>query len=102
MSSFTPLHDIVLVSRDDASKTSSGGIALVAKTNDVNTGTVLAVGPGRYADHSADFIETTLKVGDRIIFPKTSGYGVELFDQYPDAKELIVMREIEVIGRFSN
>lgn len=63
-----PLHNYLIIQKDDHSKVSSGGIRLVSNDT-ARQGTVLAVGPGVY-DEKGNFVECGVKVGDRIAYDK--------------------------------
>lgn len=92
---FKPLHDVILVKRDETVTTTSSGIVFTTTNKEkAHTGVVLAVGPGRFSEQTGVFVPTTLQAGDRIYFASTSGYPVKLDPN----SETIVMREIEIIG----
>lgn len=69
-----PLHDFIVIQRDEPSKQSDGGIILVQKdtSSDVTEGTAIAVGPGINDD------PMVIKVGDRVLFSKGTGQLVEV------------------------
>lgn len=67
------LNDRVLIKRTKPEEMSKGGIHLPGNAQEKQSeGTVLAVGPGRLNDRG-QFIETTLKVGDLVLFMKYTG-----------------------------
>lgn len=95
--SFKPLRDIVLVERHKPETKSSGGIVLPGAAKGVpDTGTVLAVGPGYNCEQTGQFVETSVKVGDTVVFTSTSGYPIKL-DGYPE-EDILTMREVEIMG----
>jgi chaperonin GroES len=88
-----PLHDRVLVEREEEERTSAGGIVIpdTAKEKPVR-GKVLAVGKGKLLD-SGELRSLSVKQGDKILFGKYAGTEVRL-----DGKEVLVMREDDIIG----
>lgn len=95
---FKPLHDIILIERDEAITTNASGIYLASPNKlKPSTGTVLATGPGRFCEHTGVFIQTTVKVGQKVYFTDKSGYPIELGPEYAK-RDIIVMREVEIIG----
>jgi len=89
-----PIHNRIQVRRDPPTDVTKGGIYIpdVAK-NKLTKGTVVAVGRGKMSEYG-HFIETTLKVGDRIVFGKYSGSEVESRGD----DDMIFMPEDEVLG----
>ena len=85
------LNNLVAVRRNDKVDTSSGGIILT-ETDKESKGIVAAVGPGMYTSEGK-FVETTVQVGDEIIFHKETGNTVEI-----DGEPLLIMSEVNVIG----
>jgi len=66
-----PLHNYLIIEKDDPNKVSSGGILLIRDDNDAaRQGTVLAVGPGVY-DEDGKHRPVGVEVGDRIAFDRT-------------------------------
>ncbi len=88
-----PLHDRLLVKREDESEEKIGGIIIpdTAKEKPME-GEIVAVGPGARGEdgtlHPLD-----VKKGDRILFGKWSGTEIKL-----DGEELIIMKESDVMG----
>jgi len=88
-----PIHNRVLVQRDPPTETTKGGIIIPDNAKEkITKGTVIAIGPGKATD-SGRFVETTLKVGDRIIFGKYSGSE---FEEHGDTR--LFMPEDEILG----
>ena len=82
---FKPLADRVLVKRIQSDeKTESGLIIPDAAKEKAQTGTVMAVGPGRKSEPLA------VKVGDTVYFGKYSGTEA--------SKEYLIMTEDEILG----
>lgn len=75
---FNPLRDIVIIQPDAAEQQTSGGVFLISAKpeNDVQTGTVLAVGPG--VEINGRWDSMVVRPGDRVLFNKGTGYKFEL------------------------
>jgi chaperonin GroES len=88
-----PLHDRLLVQRNDSATQTAGGLYLPenAKEKPVE-GMVLAVGDGRLTEEGKT-LPLQVKVGDRIIFGKYSGTEIKL-----DGEERLILREDDVLG----
>ncbi|MCX2958828.1 MAG: co-chaperone GroES, partial [Serratia symbiotica] len=70
-----PLHDRVLVKREEVELKSAGGIVLTGSAAVKSTrGTVIAVGKGRILDNGS-IKPLDVKVGDVVIF--NEGYGAK-------------------------
>ncbi|MCW5590336.1 MAG: co-chaperone GroES [Legionellales bacterium] len=88
-----PLHDRVVVRRNEESKTTKGGIVIPDTAGEKPiSGTVLAVGPGKTLDNG-DICALAVKKGDKVLFGKYAGTEVKL-----DGEELVVMREEDIMG----
>lgn len=93
MPSIRPLADRLVVEPKEIETTTKGGIVLAATTDKEKPmeGKVLAIGNGKYIEGKLQPLQ--VKVGDRILFGKYSGTTIKL-----DDKELLVMREEDVMG----
>ena len=90
---FRPLHDRVVVKRADVATKSRGGILIPDTAGEKpQEGEVVAVGPGG-RDEAGKLIPIDLKTGDRVLFGKWSGTEVKI-----DAKELLIMKESDIMG----
>jgi chaperonin GroES len=106
-----PLQDWVLIEPSNAKDKTVGGLFIpdTAKEKPVE-GTVLAVGKGRWEmpekksgsrskkkqeKEKKIFKPTVLKLGDHVLFEKYGSTEVEL-----DGKELVLVRELDVLGVF--
>ena len=88
-----PLHDRVIVKREDEEKTTAGGIVLPnSATEKPSQGTVIAVGDGKILNDGSKSA-MNVKVGDKILFGKYSGSEVKI-----DGVEYIIMREDEIFA----
>ena len=91
--SFTPLHDRILVRRVEEGETLRGGIIIPDSAKEKpQQGEVISVGKGKSNDEGKVF-PLDVKAGDTILFGKYSGSEIKL-----DGEELIIMREEEVLG----
>jgi chaperonin GroES len=90
---FRPLHDRVLVRRVEEEEKTAGGIIIpdTAKEKPMQ-GEVIAVGPGA-RDETGKLVPLEVKAGDRVLFGKWSGTEVKI-----DGKELLIMKESDILG----
>ncbi|MGQ0430073.1 MAG: co-chaperone GroES [Gammaproteobacteria bacterium] len=88
-----PLHDRVIVKREDEERKSPGGIVIpdTAAEKPIR-GKIMAVGKGKILE-DGKVRPLDLKVGDKILFGKYSGTEVKV-----DGDELLVMREEDVMA----
>jgi len=88
-----PLHDRVIVKREDEERKSPGGIVIpdTAAEKPIR-GKIMAVGKGKILENGS-VRPLDLKVGDKILFGKYSGTEVKM-----DGEELLVMREEDVMA----
>ncbi len=88
-----PLHDRVVVRRQEEEQTTPGGIVLPdSATEKPIRGEVIAIGNGKLLDNG-DVRPLDVKVGDKVLFGKYSGTEVKLNDE-----ELLVMREDDIMA----
>lgn len=81
MTTLQPLFDKIVVQLIKAEAITAGGIVIPdAATEKPSQGIVTAVGPGRH-DDKGNFIQVTVKVGDRVLFSKTAGQVLKLDDE---------------------
>jgi len=86
-----PLHDRVIIERI-SEMTTAGGIVIPETVGDKpQRGRVKATGPGRIENGTLQKLD--VKVGDEVLFGKYSGTEVKV-----DGKELLVMREEDIMG----
>ena len=91
--SFTPLHDRLLVRRIEDNETVRGGIIIPDSAKEKpQEGEVISVGKGKSNDEGKVF-PLDVKAGDNILFGKYSGTEIKI-----DGEELLIMREEEVLG----
>jgi chaperonin GroES len=90
---FTPLHDRILVRRLEETETVRGGIIIPDSAKEKpQEGQVIAVGKGKSNDEGKVF-PLDVKAGDRVLFGKYSGTEIKI-----DGEEFLIMREEEVLG----
>ena len=90
---FTPLHDRILVRRLEEGETIRGGIIIPDSAKEKpQEGEVIAVGKGKSNEEGKVF-PLDVKDGDRVLFGKYSGSEIKL-----DGKDFLIMREEEVLG----
>ena len=88
-----PLHDRVIVQREEEERTSPGGIVIPdTATEKPIQGRILAVGNGKILD-GGDVRALDVKVGDKILFGKYSGTEVKV-----EGEDLLVMREEDIMA----
>ena len=90
---FTPLHDRLLVRRVEEGETVRGGIIIPDSAKEKpQEGEVISVGKGRSNDEGKVF-PLDVKAGDRVLFGKYSGTEIKI-----DGEDFLIMREDEVLG----
>ncbi|SDF01104.1 chaperonin GroES [Bradyrhizobium brasilense] len=94
---FRPLHDRVLVRRIDAEEKTAGGIIIPDTAKEKpQEGEVIAAGPGG-RNLQGQLVPLDVKPGDRVLFGKWSGTEVKI-----DGKELLIMKESDLLGVVEN
>ncbi|TVQ63631.1 MAG: co-chaperone GroES [Phycisphaerales bacterium] len=89
-----PLHDKILVRRDEAESMTDSGIYLPESSKDKpKTGTVEAVGDGALNTETGERIPLTLNPGDRVIFTSYAGTEIKLGDE-----TLLIMSEDDILA----
>jgi chaperonin GroES len=87
-----PLHDRVIVRREEEEAKTAGGILLPGSAQEKpNKGEVVAVGSGRVLDNG-DLRAVDVKVGDTVVFGKYAGQ--DTIDV--DGEELIILSETDI------
>src|SRR6516165_8631999 len=90
---FTPLHDRILVRRLEETETIRGGIIIPDSAKDKpQEGEVISVGQGKSNDEGKVF-PLDVKAGDRVLFGKYAGTEIKI-----DGEDFVIMREEEVLG----
>ena len=88
-----PLHDRVIVKREDEERKSPGGIVIpdTAAEKPIR-GKIVAVGKGKILE-DGKVRPLDLKVGDKILFGKYSGSEIKM-----NGEEHLIMREDDILG----
>ena len=91
--SIRPLHDRVLVRREEEETKTAGGIVLPGSAAEKpSRGEVIAVGNGKITD-SGDVRPLDVKAGDKVIIGQYAGNTVKV-----DGEELLIMSESEILA----
>jgi chaperonin GroES len=89
-----PLHDKIIVRRDEAEGVTESGIYLPESSKErPKTGTIEAVGDGKLNTETGERTPLTLKKGDKVIFTSYAGTEIKLGDD-----ELLIMSEDDVLA----
>ena len=89
-----PLHDKLLVERDEAETVTSAGIYLPeSSTEKPQFATVLAVGDGTLNETTGQRTPLDIAVGDRIILSKWGGTELKL-----DGEEYLIINASDVLA----
>lgn len=88
-----PLHDRVIVKREEEEVRTAGGIFIpeTAKEKPIR-GTILATGNGKILDNG-DTRALAVKIGDKVLFGKYAGTEVKI-----DSEDLLVLREEDIMA----
>ena len=90
---FTPLHDRILVRRVEEGESVRGGIIIPDTAKEKpQEGEVIAVGKGKSNDEGKVF-PLDVKAGDRVLFGKWGGTEIKI-----DGEDLLIMKESDVMG----
>jgi chaperonin GroES len=90
---FRPLHDRVVIRREEEESKSAGGIVLPGSAAEKPArGEVIAVGIGKILDNG-EVRSLDVQVGDKVIFGQYAGSTVKL-----DGEEFLIMSESEVLA----
>ncbi|MCK9196738.1 MAG: co-chaperone GroES [Syntrophales bacterium] len=90
---FRPLHDQVLVIREESEQKSAGGIIIPDTAKEKpQKGMLVAVGPGKM-DREGKRIPLEVKTGDRVLFGRYGGTEIKI-----DGVEHLMMRVDDILG----
>ena len=94
-SKLVPLHDRIVLKRDEAEGKTAGGIVLPDTAKDKpQKGTVVSVGEGSVTRDGKRH-PLTLKPGDRVIFSSYAGDEINVGDE-----KYLLLRESDVLATF--
>ena len=89
-----PLHDKILVERDEAETVTSAGIYLPESSKEKpQFATVLAVGAGTLNESTGERTPLDISVGDRVILSKWGGTELKL-----DGEEYLILNASDVLA----
>ncbi len=89
----TPLHDRVIVKPAAAEEKSAGGIIIPDTAKEKpQKGTVIATGPGKYAEQTGNLIPVKQKVGDVVLYGKYAGTEITV-----EGEEYLIMRTSDIL-----
>nr|AFK44541.1 unknown [Lotus japonicus] len=89
---FLPSLNRVLIEKILPPTKTSGGILLPEKSSQLNSGKVIAVGPGS-RDRAGNLIPVSVKEGDQVLLPEYGGPQIKL-----DDKEFLLFRDEDILG----
>ena len=90
-----PLGDRVVLKREEAEKTTSGGIVLPdSATDKPQKGAVIAIGDG-HVKNDGTKVPLTVKEGDRVIFSSYAGDEIQI-----DEEEYLLLKESDILAVF--
>ncbi|KAK6149025.1 hypothetical protein DH2020_016550 [Rehmannia glutinosa] len=87
-----PLLNRVLVEKITPPSKTTAGILLPEKTSKLNSGKVVAVGPG-YHDREGKLVPVSVKEGETVLLPEYGGTEVKLGE-----KEYHLYRDEDILG----
>lgn len=88
-----PLHDRIVVRREEEESKSAGGIVLPGSAAEKPAqGEVIAVGSGKVLENG-EVRAPDLSVGDKVLFGQYGGSTVKV-----DGEELLILSETEIFG----
>ncbi|MDP8098831.1 co-chaperone GroES [Pasteurella atlantica] len=89
-----PLHDKVILKREEVETKSAGGIVLTGSAAEKSTrGKVIAVGTGRILENGS-VLPMQVKVGDTVIF--NDGYNLK--SEKIDGEEVLILSEDDLLA----
>jgi chaperonin GroES len=78
---FNALEDKVFIKIDEVEEVTESGLYIPDSASAMpETGTIVSVGPGRYASNGT-LIPTNLKVGDKVVFERRAAQRLEIEDE---------------------
>ena len=90
----TPLHDNVVIKRDEAQGKSQGGIILPDTAKEApRRGTVLATGPGQPIEGHEARRSMSVREKDRVLFTSYGGTEIEV-----EGEKLLILAEKDILA----
>jgi len=91
---FKPLHDNILIQRDETATMTPSGIFLPEISKEKSrTGTVVAVGSGVLNTSTGQLDSLSVKAGDRVMFTAFAGTEVTINEE-----KFLIMKEEEIFA----
>jgi chaperonin GroES len=89
-----PLEDRIVVRPIDAEETTPAGLVIPDTAKEKpQQGEVLAVGPGKFSEHSGVLIPMAVHEGDRVVYSKFGGTEVTV-----DGEDLLILSSRDVLA----
>ena len=90
-----PLEDRIVVRPAEAEETTISGLVIPDTAKEKpQQGEVLAVGPGRRAEHTGDLIPMDVAVGDIVIYSKYGGTEITV-----DGEDVLILSSRDVLAK---
>ncbi|RAJ21997.1 co-chaperone GroES [Pedobacter cryoconitis] len=87
-----PIADRVVVEAAPAEEKTASGIYIPDTAKEKpQQGTVVAVGPGKYAELTGNLVPLSVKIGDVVLYGKYGGTEITF-----EGKEYLIMRETDL------
>jgi chaperonin GroES len=92
-----PLEDRIVVRAGEPEETTISGLVIPDTAKEKpQQGEVLAVGPGRRAEHSGELIPLDLAVGDTVVYSKYGGTEISI-----DGEDLLILSSRDVLAKIT-
>ena len=90
-----PLEDRIVVRPAEAEETTHSGLVIPDTAKEKpQQGEVLAICPGRRAEHSGDLIPLDIAVGDTVVYSKYGGTEIA-----QDGEDLLILNARDVLAK---
>ena len=90
-----PLEDRIVVRPAEAVETTISGLVIPDTAKEKpQQGEVLAVGPGRRAEHTGELIAMELAVGDTVVYSKYGGTEISI-----DGEDLLILNARDILAK---
>jgi chaperonin GroES len=87
-----PIGDRIVIEAAPAETKTASGIYIPETAQEKpQHGTVVAVGPGKYAEQTGVLVPITVKVGDKVLYGKFAGQEFAF-----EGKDYLIMRESDI------
>ena len=90
-----PLEDRIVVRTSEPEETTVSGLVIPDTAKEKpQQGEVLAVGPGRRAEHTGELVPLDLAVGDAVVYSKYGGTEISF-----DGEDLLILSSRDVLAK---